>query len=129
MTLDSDVLLLLGEIKNGVTRLREDFAEEKALSKENRATIHRRLDEQAERIAKIEAAVAISASDVEELKGAFETHQAEIGPTIQEWRRMKVLGSGITGLLAIAGLSLGAFLTWAGDSAVTAIRAWLKIGG
>lgn len=124
-----EIAYTLGKIQTGVERLREDFAEEKALSKENRAIIHRRLDETVERVAKIEQAVAITASDFEDLKAAFEEHKNDVAPTMQEWKRMKTLGVGFASLLAIGGLSFGSFLVWAGDTAVAFVRHWLRIGG
>jgi hypothetical protein len=48
-------------------------------------------------------------------------------PALEEWKRMKTIGYGISGLIAFAGLTVGAVVTWASDGAVAALRHWLKI--
>jgi hypothetical protein len=42
---------------------------------------------------------------------------------------MKTIGLGFAGLLALGGISLGAMLAYASDTAVNAVRHWLRIGG
>lgn len=131
----NDILLALGRVQEGVDRLREDFSDEKDMAHESRAAIHRRLDDQAGEIAGLKTDVAISAQiDAqvrERLKTLAETVEAnreEVEPSISEWRRMKSMGIGLAGLLALGGLSFGAVLMWMSDTAVNAIRQWLKIG-
>lgn len=129
-----DIALLLGRTLEGVEKLREDFNEEKNVAKENRAILHRRLDEQAADIGKLRTDVAIMGQvdaqvrdEVKSLAETVEANQTVVSPAIAEWKTMKRAGMGLTGLLALGGLSVGAALTWAGDTAVTAIRHWLKI--
>lgn len=129
MATNNDLAMLLGEIKAGVERLREDFSDEKVLSKENRTIIHKRLDEQAEKVTKIEAGFETMQRDIEEVKSALSVHQAEITPTIAEWKRLKIMGMTISGMIALAGLSLGTLIATASDLVVAWIRHWLKIGG
>ncbi|KEC75487.1 transmembrane protein [Rhizobium leguminosarum bv. phaseoli CCGM1] len=66
----------------------------------------------------------------DELKSIKETVQKNhetIQPTLEEWKRLKTLGYGISGAIALAGLTAGATITWASDGAVAWIRHWLKI--
>ncbi|ACE93042.1 hypothetical protein AMC90_CH04053 [Rhizobium phaseoli] len=48
-------------------------------------------------------------------------------PALEDWKRIKMIGYGVSGLIAIAGLTTGAIVTWASDGAVAWIRHWLKI--
>lgn len=129
-------MLLLGKVMEGLDRLSEDFSEEKRSAANSRASIHQRLDTQVERIGRLETAseinVQINAQQREALKALNSTVQNNhmaVQPSIDEWRRMKALGIGLAGLLALGGLSLGAMLMWASDAAVTAVRHWLRISG
>ena len=134
VTSNDDIMRILGRVEEGVKRIREDFQEEKESAHESRTVIHRRLDEQTEKIAHLETTVAISGNvdaqlrdQLEQLRKTVEGNQAAVSPAIEEWRRMKTLGVGISGLIAFAGLTIGSLVAWAGDTAVGAIRAWLKI--
>lgn len=122
-----DIFLALGELKGGVDGLRRDFQEEKSTAHESRATIHRRLDEQAEEIAKVRTDVAVDGEITAQVRNEVKALKETVGPSLEEWKRMKTLGIGIAGLLALGGLSVGAMLMWASDTASTAIRHWLKI--
>lgn len=124
----------LGRLEEGVRQLREDFKEEKETAHESRAVIHRRLDEHVEVISGIKTDVAIAAKvdaqvrdELKALKVTVDGNRDAIQPSIDEWARMKTIGIGIVGLLALGGLSVGAALVWMGDAAVTAVRHWLKI--
>lgn len=48
-------------------------------------------------------------------------------PTLEEWRRIRAIGIGLVGLLAIGGMSVGAAAVWAGEWLVNMVRAWLRI--
>ncbi|NKL34996.1 hypothetical protein GFL49_14550 [Rhizobium leguminosarum bv. viciae] len=50
-----------------------------------------------------------------------------VAPTLEEWKKMKTLGYGISGLIAFAGLTIGGIIAYASDGAVAALRRWLKI--
>lgn len=129
-----DIALLLGRTLESVEQLREDFNDEKNAARENRATIHRRLDEHATDIGKLRTDVGImgqvDAQVRDEVKGLAETveknHKA-VTPAVADWQRMKLMGLGIVGLVALGGLSVGAILAWANESAAAVIRHWLKI--
>ncbi|ASR06907.1 DUF1515 domain-containing protein [Rhizobium leguminosarum bv. viciae] len=124
----------LSGIHDSVAQLRKDVGDEKANAHESRSVIHRRLDEQAKQIAHLDTTVAITggvdAQIREEIKSLKETvnknHDA-VTPALDEWKRLKTLGMGISGLIALAGLTIGGIITYVGDGAVTSIRHWLKI--
>jgi len=127
-------MLALGKLQEGVDRLRSDFQEEKHMAHESRAVIHQRLDNQVQQIGHMETTIAISGEiDAQirgELKGLKETvekNQEAVSPTIAEWRRMKTLGLGIAGLIAMAGLTVGGIVAHMSETAVSGIRHWLKI--
>lgn len=129
-----DVMLALGRVQEGVDRLREDFQNEKNMAHESRAVIHRRLDEQAAEIGSLKTNVAVAGmveaqvrDEIKALGVRVDTNHAAITPSVEEWKRIRNIGIGITGLIAIGGLSVGAVLTWASETAVTTIRHWLKI--
>lgn len=77
--------------------------------------------------------VAVSAQHRDMSDARFEAIEAtlsnEIKPQTEEWKRMKTIGLGFAGLLALGGISVGATFAWASDAAVTWIRYWLRIGG
>jgi ferritin-like protein len=134
MTSNDDILLMLGRVEEGVKRIREDFQEEKQSAHESRSVIHRRLDEQRQQIHLLDKVVEISSGvdatlreEIKSLKETVEKNHDAVAPTLEEWKKMKTLGYGISGLIAFAGLTIGAVVTWASDGAVSALRHWLKI--
>ena len=129
-----DVLLALGRVQEGVEQLREDFRDEKQTAHESRAALHRRLDEQASDIASLKTDVKVAGlveaqvrDEVRAIGEKVDANQAAIGPHVDDWKRMKAVGVGLVGLLAVGGLSVGAMLTWASETAITTIRHWLRI--
>ncbi|MBY3388509.1 hypothetical protein HFN90_22670 [Rhizobium laguerreae] len=60
------------------------------------------------------------------MKTVENSHEA-VAPTLEEWKKMKTLGYGISGLIAFAGLTIGGIIAYASDGAVAALRHWLKI--
>ncbi|MBX5001898.1 DUF1515 domain-containing protein [Rhizobium lentis] len=133
-TSNDDIMRALGRVEEGVRRIREDFQEEKDNAHDSRAVIHRRLDEQAKQIAHLDTTVAISGGvdaqireEIKSLRVTVDKNHDAVQPALEEWKHMKRLGVGISGLIALAGLTIGGLLSWAGDAAVTAIRHWLKI--
>lgn len=140
-TSNDDILRALGRvegrltgIEENVSLLREEVSDEKQNAHESRSVIHRRLDEQAKQISHLDTTVAITggvdAQIREEIKSLKETvnknHDA-VTPALDEWKRLKTLGVGISGLIALAGLTIGGMVAYASDGAVAWIRHWLKI--
>lgn len=141
MTSNEDLMLALGRVEGKLTGIedkvaliREDVSEEKDNAHESRAVIHRRLDEQMKQIYLLDKVVEINAGvDAqvrEELKVIKETVQKNhdaVQPTLEDWKRLKTLGYGISGLIAFAGLTIGGMVAYASDGAVAWLRHWLKI--
>lgn len=141
MTSNDDILHKLGHLEGtlagiheSVAQLRKDVGDEKANAHESRAVIHRRLDEQGAQINLLDKAVVINtgvdAQVRDELKSIKETVQKNhetIQPTLEEWKRLKTLGYGVSGLIAFAGLTIGGMVAYASDGAATWIKHWLKI--
>jgi hypothetical protein len=125
--LADEISLMLGQVLEGVKQLRADFQEEKQNAHESRSTMHRRLDEHAEEIGKLRTDVAVAGKIEAQVRNELKSLKAAVDPSLEDWKRMKTLGLGIVSLLAIGGVSFGAFLMWAGDAAATAVRHWLKI--
>ena len=141
MTSNDDILRALGRvegrltgIEESVSLLREDVSDEKDNAHESRSVIHRRLDEQMRQINLLDKVVEISSGvdatlreEIKNLRDTVDKNHAATQPALEEWRRMKSIGYGISGLIAFAGLTVGGFITYVGDGAVSAIRHWLKI--
>ena len=117
-----------------VRQLREDYAEDQKAARESRAAQHRRLDEVMLRLGQMETTAALAGevdaqvrTELDELKALVDANAQAIAPTVDEWKRIRALGLGIVALLAVGGVSVGAFLAYAGEAAVNAVRAWLRI--
>lgn len=141
MTSNDDILRALGRvegrltgIEENVSLLRNELSDEKDNAHQSRAVIHQRLDEQMRQINLLDKVVEISsgvdATLREEIKSMKETvsenHKA-VQPSLEEWKRMKTIGYGFSGLVAFAGLTIGGIITYMSDGAVSALRHWLKI--
>ncbi|MBX4901669.1 DUF1515 domain-containing protein [Rhizobium bangladeshense] len=141
MTTNADIVRALGKvegrlagIEENVSRLRDEVSDEKDNAHESRSVIHRRLDEQGKQIGHFETTVAISGAvdaqireEIKALKETVDRNHAATQPALEEWKRLKTLGYGISGLIAIAGLTIGSVVAYMSDSAITWARHWLKI--
>ncbi|MDG3577107.1 DUF1515 domain-containing protein [Rhizobium sp. YJ-22] len=122
------------DVKENLGQIREDFRDEKAAARESRAVIHRRLDEQAAQIAHLDETVSIHGQidgqirdRLIALEETVKKNQDEASPIIEDMKRMKTIGAGIAGAIAFAGLTVGGMLAWFGETAVQAVRHWLRI--
>lgn len=127
-----DVMLALGRLQEGVDRLREDFTEEKASAAQSRKSIYEKHDALAHEMTKLKSDVVISAqigaqtrNEVQSLVTKVDQNKADIQPSLEDWRRIKNLGLGITGVLALGGVTVGAFLSMGVDAFKAALRQWL----
>ncbi|WP_018445495.1 membrane protein [Rhizobium gallicum] len=141
MTSNDDILRALGRvegrltgIEESVSLIREDLGDEKDNARESRAVIHRRLDEQSQQIHLLDKVVEISSGvdatlreEIKSIKETVEKNHEAVAPTLEEWKKMKTLGYGISGLIAFAGLTIGGTIAYASDGAVAWVRHWLKI--
>lgn len=129
--LNNQILLLLGRIQEGQDRLREDFDAEKRSAAESRRILYQKTDELSKEMSSIQNDLAIagltSAQVREEVKALGETvtqHKAMIQPSIEDWKKLKALGLGISGILAVGGLSVGALLAMGVDAVKAAVKSW-----
>lgn len=127
----TDVLMLLGRLEAGVERLRQDFSEEKVQASQSRKLLYERQDEMRGDLSNlkqdIDMAAVISAQKLSELAKELKDHKEAVQPSVDEWKRIRTLGIGITGVLAIGGLSVGAMLSMGLEGLRAALRSW--IGG
>ena len=121
----NEVLVRLGEVSASVQHLLRDFGDEKIAARDNRAAMHRRLDEQARELSALKAELTLSRRAVEDMA---RTQSETVLPAVGEWRDMKTTGLRIVGVLAIGGVSVGAALAWFSDQAASLLRHWLRIG-
>ncbi|MBS1183770.1 MAG: hypothetical protein H6Q99_3650 [Proteobacteria bacterium] len=121
----SEILVKLGELSASVQHLLRDFGDEKIAARDNRAAMHRRLDEQARELSGLKTELTLSRQVVE---GLAKTQTETVLPAIGDWQDMKRTGLTIVGLLALGGVSVGAALTWFSDQASGLVRHWLRIG-
>ncbi len=121
----SEILVKLGELSASVQHLLRDFGDEKIAARDNRAAMHRRLDEQARELSGLKTELTLSRQVVE---GLAKTQTETVLPAIADWQDMKRTGLTIVGLLALGGVSVGAALTWFSDQASGLVRHWLRIG-
>lgn len=141
MASNDDILHAIGKLEGSLTgindsvaQLRKDVSDEKNHAHQSRSVIHQRLDEQAKQIAHLDTTMALSggvdATLREEIKNLRETvdkNHAAVQPTLEEWKRMKTIGYGISGLIAFAGLTVGGVVAYASDGAAAWVKHWLKI--
>jgi predicted nuclease with TOPRIM domain len=112
-------------------QLRDDFREEREASRQSRQTLHKRMDEVADDIGTIRGDIRILGEVDGQVRGEVQALSRRVDnaqPTLEEWRRIRAIGIGLVGLLALGGMSVGAALAWAGEGVVSAIRHWLRIG-
>ncbi|MGR9188846.1 DUF1515 domain-containing protein [Rhizobium leguminosarum] len=141
MASNDDIMHALGKLEgslagihDSVAQLRKDVGDEKTNAHDSRAVIHERLDEQARQIHLLDMTVTVSSNvdgqirdEIKTLKETVEKNHEAVAPTLEEWKKMKTLGYGISGLIAFAGLTVGGIVAYASDGAVAWIRHWLKI--
>jgi len=64
---------------------------------------------------------------LDESSVASQQNHDKVEPALPEWRRIRILGAGAGGLLLLLGVSVGAVITRASDTASWIVRHWLKI--
>lgn len=141
MTSNDEIMRAIGRvegrlsgIEENVALLRNEVSDEKQNAHDSRAIIHKRLDEQAKQIHLLDMTVTVSSNvdgqireEVKTLKETVEKNHEAVQPTLEDWKRLKNIGYGISGLIAFAGLTVGGMVAYASDGAVAWLRHWLKI--
>lgn len=128
------LLEMLKQQAESIEALRQTVALGHEKSSDSRSKLHERIDEVGERLGKIEGDIRILGqvdgqvrSEVQALAAQVAKNQADAQPTIDEWRRIRAIGIGIVGLLALGGVSIGAMFAWAGESVINWARHILRI--
>lgn len=129
--LNDKILLALGRLQEGQDRLREDFKAEKASAAESRRILYQKTDALSKELSSVQNDLVINglttAQVREEVKSLGENvaqHKALIQPSIDDWKKLKTLGLGISGILAVGGLSVGALLAMGVDAVKAAVKSW-----
>ena len=129
---ENAVLLALGRLQASLDHMQRDFAEEKRSATESRRALYERHDDLQEQIGGLKMDLQISGQitaqvreEVKTVSEKVDQHKAEIQPSVEDWKKIKTLGLGVTGVLAIGGLSVGAFLSMGWDALKAAMRSWL----
>jgi predicted nuclease with TOPRIM domain len=125
VTEQTDLLLKMME------QLRDDFQDEREASRQSRTKLHERVDGISDDIGAIRGDIRILGEVDGQVRGEVQALSKRVDnaqPTLEEWRRIRAIGIGLVGLLALGGMSVGAALAWAGEGVVNAIRQWLRIG-
>lgn len=128
------LLEMLKQQADSIEALRQTVTMGHERSSESRGKLHERIDEVGDRLGKIEGDIRILGQVDGQLRGEVQglaaqvtKHQEEAQPTIDEWRRIKAIGIGIVGLLALGGVSIGATFAWAGENVINWARHLLRI--
>lgn len=127
----TDLMLMMGRMAEGIERLRVDFSEEKTQAAASRKALYDRQDEMRSGLsslkADIDVAAVVTTQKLGDIEKELKDHKAAVQPSVDEWKRIRTLGIGITGVLAIGGLTVGAMLAAGIDTVRAALRHW--IGG
>jgi hypothetical protein len=128
MTESTDMLLgklieSVAGLRRDITDLRGDFDLEKDHAHESRKDVHRKIDDLADRVSKAEATIQIAGQVTAQTRERIDA----VEPTVDDFKRMRSIGIGIVGIVAIGGTAFGASLIWWGEQTVTAIRGFLRI--
>ena len=132
MSGENAVLLAIGRLQASVDHMQRDFAEEKRSATESRRALYERHDDLQEQIGGLKMDLQVSGQitaqvreEVKAVSAKVDQHKEDIQPSIDDWRRIKTLGLGVTGVLAIGGLSVGAVLAAGMDAFRAVMRSWL----
>jgi hypothetical protein len=124
--------VLQGEFKGVVQRLES--------ADDSRKVLYEKLDAQSQVIGDIGFAVKVAAEVATQAREEVKASKVEFNtaldllneglkPVLAQWRTANSIGKVLIALLAAGGISLTAFVIWAGDLLTTAIRHWLGISG
>lgn len=125
------ILEKLGSIAAGQDQLRKDFDRERDQSRDSRHDLHDKVDVFGERLIHLEATVQIAgqvaAQTREQILGFEKTLTEDVTPTVDEFKRMKLIGWSVVGVVGLGGTAFGASLIWWGEQVGNAIRSLLRI--
>ena len=129
---------LLGQLIEGVaglrrdiTDLRDDFDTEKDHAHESRKDVHRKIDDLSGRVSQVEGTIQVSGHVTAQTRDKVTAMEAtlteDVKPTVDEFKRMKLIGWSVVSIVGIGGTAFGASLIWWGEQVISTIRAFLRI--
>lgn len=143
------ILGKLGSIEATQNALADEFKTERSNARESRQVLHEKLDDLGGRVAHAETSIQVAgqvvaqtreridavARDLAEHRVAVSASFAavdirikkEIEPSVDDMKRMKMVGGSIVALIALGGTAFGASLIWWGEQAAAFLRHILRI--
>lgn len=129
---------LLGQLIEGVaglrrdiTDLRGDFDDEKGHAHESRKDVHRKIDDLAGRVGHVEGTIQVSGHVTAQTRDKVDAMEStltdDVKPTVDEFKRMKLIGWSVVSIVGLGGTAFGASLIWWGEQMIAAIRGFLRI--
>lgn len=129
---------LLGKLVEGVdglrrdiTDMRQEFDVEQQNAHESRKDVHRKIDELTHRVAQTESAAQITGQVIaqtrDKIGGLEVTLAQDIKPTVDEFKRIKLMGHGVIWAVGVAGAGLGLSAAWWGEQVIGWLRHLLRI--
>ena len=141
--------VLLGQLIEGVAGLRRDITDMRTdidmvenRAQEGRRAVHSKIDGLTDRVAKVEGLIEVAGQitaqtreRIDEVNDAVggrmdnfdATLATEVTPTVDEFKRMKMLGWSVVAVVGFGGTAFGATMIWWGEQLVGAIRGILRI--
>ncbi len=118
-------------LRRDITDMRDDFDTEKGHAHESRKDVHRKIDELAGRVGAVESKIEIAGHVAAQTRDVIDAMEAtltdDMKPTVDEFKRMKLIGWSVVSIVGIGGTALGASLIWWGEQVIGAIRHFLRI--
>lgn len=118
----------LSTVLAAIEALRSDVREDLAAERISRSQV-------CERLGKVEHAVAVDAAVTAQHRDKIDERLAEIErtlsedvkPPVEEFKRMKMVGLSVVGVVGIGGTAFGASLIWWGEQTIQFFRWLLRI--
>jgi hypothetical protein len=115
----------LSTVLAAIEALRSDVREDLAAERQSRKDIHERLGKMENTVAVDVATAAQSRDKTDARLASIEKTLAEdVKPPVEEFKRMKMVGLSVVGLVGIGGTAFGASIIWWGEQTVAFFR-WL----
>ena len=117
-------------------QMRDDFQEERELSRQSRSKLHERMDEVAADVGTIKGDIRILGQvdgqvrgEVQALAKTVEAHHADTKPTVDAWKDLMKSGKRISWIFSIAGITTIGGLVAALLGVFDWIAGWLRARG
>lgn len=128
------LLKMMEQVRDDMRHMQDGMQARDELSRQSRARLYERIDEVANDVGTIKGDIRILGEvdgqvrgELQALSATVAANQAEVGPSVEEFKRMKMVGLSIVGLIGIGGTAFGASLIWWGENTVNFIRWVLRI--